>query len=106
MTKPHVYTPNDANPVGTNLESWGELIPVFSGYVYPDTFGEIEAFAKEARLMLSGFDADADKIALIGDPALQALLIMTLVHCHCLTKISVLKYDKRLSAYYPVQLKV
>ncbi len=104
MSKPKIFVPNDANIEFTNLGEWGEIIPIFSGYIYPDTFGEMEVYTGQAKRILDGFDPGIDMVALIGDPALQALCILIIGQVYDINRMRVLKYDKRLNAYYPVTL--
>lgn len=101
-----VYVPNIINLEYTVLTSWGEVAPIFNGHIYPDTFNEMQDFKNQAFKALSNFNKDMDYIGLVGDPALQALAMLTLGFTLSIDTVRVLKYDKRLVAYYPITLRV
>lgn len=101
---PRVFVPNDVHIEYTNLHKWGTVCTIFKAHLYPDTVDQIGQFSKTAAVVLKDFRPEVDMLALIGDPALGALAIMTLVSLDK-ARVTVLKWDKHLGAYYPATLE-
>lgn len=106
ISHPAVYVPNDVNIEFTNLHKWGRVVPIFKNSIYPDTTSEVKMLGLQAVKALENFDRETDMLALIGDPALAVLCVMALGFSLSINKITVLKYDKHLGAYYPIQMEL
>lgn len=102
---PFIYVPNDVHIEYTNLHKWGKIVTIFRSHLYPDTVDQIGQFSKIAARVLKDFRPDVDMLALIGDPALGSLAVMTLCHSYGHKRITVLKWDKHHGAYYPATLE-
>lgn len=106
---PRVYAPNEINLSHSGLDKWGQITPIFTGHVYPDTNNEMEVFCKQAHKVLADFRMDVDMLALTGDPALCTLATATLVYLKGSVnarRFTVLKYDRKLGGYYPVHISI
>lgn len=103
---PCIYTPTSLKPEYTfNLRDWGTLVTIFKSHIYPDEADNMRPFVLEARDKLKDFRETQDKLVLAGDPALHVLSIMTLISLD-VRRITVLKWDKHLQAYYPITMEV
>jgi len=105
MNGPAVFIANDINLDLSSLNKWGCVVSVFRTHLFPDTVDEMYHYIKIAKEKLEHYDPQCDTIAMVGDPILTSLIVACVVE-KGINRFTLLKYDRKLCAYYPVTIDI